>query len=908
MAELLGRLDATRQSGADAVVVLGKGGMGKSTLLRALAQRVPAGTLVRTARAAPWESGTPAALLRQLLADLGPAAPKGPADPVDAVDRLLATLADAPTLLLVDDADVADERSMQALVSGVRRHRAAPLLVVLAGRSSTRLLGELATESVRMEGLDAAAMAELAALRGRVVHPAMADELARHTAGNPRDALALLDELPPGVWSRPGTPLPAPAQVAAEVKTVLARCGKRGRDLLEAFAVLPDRPLADAARLAGLDDPPAALEALDEARATGLLVAGTEGGPRLQSDLVVAAVVGAMGAGRTAAAHRRAAGLVTEPVQRLRHLVAATPLPDADLADEVARAADAQGGDGAWSEAAELYRGASRLTADPLRRDERLLRSVDAMVAAGDCVGAAALAPAVEATRETPLRNAVLAYLAIVRGRSAEAEVRLQRAWAIVNPDREPDVAALIAQRYVLHALGRCRGEDLLTWADRAVTLAGPESAAGLEAAAIRGLGHAMAGRTDRAREAYDAVSQLVADHGAQAQRVAMGCGWLDVLTDRLDDARLRLEGVTGGELIGGSARITLWGLGWLARVHFLVGDWDEALRAVAEGRALASRTGIVLASPLLEWTAVQVHVARGDSAAAAGAARAAERGVQGYEIMEVPALLARAQVAEDASDHARVRSLLAPLTQARGGTALTEPAFWPWVDVLATALISEGRLEEAEALLSPAEERAREGGQHGARARLGHARGRLLAARGDIAGASRVFEESLGRLDGLPLRYDRARLTFAHGQILRRAGRRRAADAALSTARDMWAALGAHAYAQRCDRELRASGARMTRAVRDPEALTPQEETVAELVASGLANREVASRLFVSPKTVQYHLTRIYTKLGVRTRTELAARFAEKPPAEPIQAEPTQVEPIPVEPIPAEPIQEGDA
>ena len=78
---------------------------------------------------------------------------------------------------------------------------------------------------------------------------------------------------------------------------------------------------------------------------------------------------------------------------------------------------------------------------------------MDALVAAGDCEGAAALVPAVESLRETPLRNAVLAYLAIVRGRATEAQVRLGRAWDIVNVERDPDTAALIAQRYVLHSL-----------------------------------------------------------------------------------------------------------------------------------------------------------------------------------------------------------------------------------------------------------------------------------------------------------------------------------------------------------------------------------------------------------------------------------------------------------------------
>jgi len=106
---------------------------------------------------------------------------------------------------------------------------------------------------------------------------------------------------------------------------------------------------------------------------------------------------------------------------------AATPTPDPALADDVDRLAHQRGAEGAWAQAANLFRDASRLTPDPPLRDDRLTRSVDALVAAGDCMGAAALVPAVESLRETPLRNAVLAYLAIVRGRAAEAEVRLRR-------------------------------------------------------------------------------------------------------------------------------------------------------------------------------------------------------------------------------------------------------------------------------------------------------------------------------------------------------------------------------------------------------------------------------------------------------------------------------------------------
>jgi DNA-binding CsgD family transcriptional regulator len=100
--------------------------------------------------------------------------------------------------------------------------------------------------------------------------------------------------------------------------------------------------------------------------------------------------------------------------------------------------------------------------------------------------------------------------------------------------------------------------------------------------------------------------------------------------------------------------------------------------------------------------------------------------------------------------------------------------------------------------------------------------------------------------------------------------GRLSGAMGVISTARDLYLSLGAHTYVQRCDRELKAGGLHPMRGPRKVE-LTPQEEAVTVLVAQGLSNREVADELYVSPKTVQYHLTRIYAKLGVRSRAELA-------------------------------------
>jgi DNA-binding CsgD family transcriptional regulator len=118
----------------------------------------------------------------------------------------------------------------------------------------------------------------------------------------------------------------------------------------------------------------------------------------------------------------------------------------------------------------------------------------------------------------------------------------------------------------------------------------------------------------------------------------------------------------------------------------------------------------------------------------------------------------------------------------------------------------------------------------------------------------------------------------FAHGITLRRAGRRRDAAALLTVARQSFAALGAQVYVERCDRELK-TGRPAPRGVEPgTETLTEQERSVAALVATGMTNKEVAAAMMLSIKTVQFHLTRVYAKLGVRSRSELAARFAGGP------------------------------
>lgn len=872
LADLSARIVEAGERGPASVLLTGPRWIGLTSVLAHLAAGHDGP--VHRARAVPWEAGTPGAVLAQLLGIWSD-------DPLAAAATLAERLSGErgrPSLLFVDDAHHADPFSLQVLSSATRHHRDAFFFVAVAASTTepatnsataALLIREPETRIV-LEPLSPADISHLAGLRGINLTAWLAGRLHRHTSGLPGAVTALLDELPRTVWAETEPALPAPMAVAARVRKGMAGLSVAARRVAEVAAVLT-APVPIELVAGPAED---VWEAIEEAERAGLVIVSGPPGARVvfpPDPLVAAALRAEIGIRRTAELHREAADSATDDVTRLRHLVAAAAQPDVALADELAAVAEDRAAQGAWAEAASLLTEASRLTDDRLLREARLTRAVDALVGAGDGPGATALIPEIESLRETPLRNAVLGYLAILRGRAADAEVRLSRAWELTNVDRAPEVAALIAQRYVLHSLARCRWHELVRWADRALELVHLEEPAGVEAAAIRGLGLVAIGEQDAARTTYLDLTERVR-YGAQVQRVTLGSGWLHLALDEVDTARAELESAVPTSIHGGSARISLWARAWLSRSQFTIGEWDQALETSAAAEPLLRQSEIVLAGPIMAWTTVQIHALRGEWGPARAALQRAESWPQDYEMMRIPTQLAHAVLAEALADDQGVIRALQPLTAPALREAAAEPGLWPWVDLYATALIMLGRHDEADTVLTEHESRATAQNHCSSIARLARARGRLQTALGDQAGAWSSFDTALSALSGLPLRFDRARVEFAYGQALRRAGKRREAAALLSSARDVFVALRANTYVARCDRELKAGGLRADGVDRGAEELTPQEQAVTELVAQGLSNREVAAQLFLSTKTVQYHLTRIYAKLGIRSRSELAA------------------------------------
>jgi DNA-binding CsgD family transcriptional regulator len=227
----------------------------------------------------------------------------------------------------------------------------------------------------------------------------------------------------------------------------------------------------------------------------------------------------------------------------------------------------------------------------------------------------------------------------------------------------------------------------------------------------------------------------------------------------------------------------------------------------------------------------------------------------------------ARARVAAAGGDHEAVVATLSPLATRLRSTGLPE-GVQPWRADLVDALVALDRLDAATAELSELSRRLTSGGAH-ARAGAARARGTVLAARGDDEAAAAAFGAGLAEDAEATGAFARGRLELAAGAFERRRGRRRAAAALLDDAIARLTALDAAPYLERARRERDACGLTPRRQGRGE--LTTSERNVAALVAAGHTNREVANRLVVSVKTVETHLARVFDKIGVRSRTELA-------------------------------------
>ncbi|MGH4031203.1 AAA family ATPase [Actinomycetota bacterium Odt1-20B] len=870
------RLRAARGGRAQLVVVEGPPGIGKTALIRRFLRTAES---VRLSEASGEESETTLAygVLTQLLP--APAAGAGPSpqeQPWRAGARLLTLLEEIPdgaaAVVVVDDAHWADLPSLQALTFALRRLRSRRVLTLLAVQhpADTHLpdgLRRLATDDqtlhLTLAGLSDEQTAALSArlLPARLPGHAAA-RLRAHTEGNPLHIRALLRQVPPELLAAVDAPLPAPRSYGLLVLGRLAHCAHPTQDLVAAASVLgPRSPLHKAARLAGLDHPMAAVE---QAVKQELLEEHLTAGPPelvFAHPLIRAAVYHHLGPARRAALHAGAALITDDLFRRTWHRMLAARDPDSALVADLSADARRQAQAGSWSSGASLAGHASRLATTARERERLTVEAADALLNDGRVEEAAELVHTLPAGPHSAAQRYAQGHLAFVQGETATAQVLLDDAWRRCDSATDPDLARRIAERLTYVCLTQGRAEDAVLWADRADGLPPAPFSCGMPRfAQLAALG--MTGAAERGGALAARLPEPVLVPAGDID-LLLGRSALRLRADDLDGSRADLRAAARICRGGPAPQRTVTAL-LLGEAELRLGHWDEAMSQFESAASVATEAGLAWLEPMAYADAALVPALRGETEAAAARIRSARDSIGHGHSASALAHVARAQahlaVARGELDQAV--EALRPLLALRGATAVP-----PWRHLLAEALIGLGDHERADALLDDLEDPSAHQGRRSARAAAGRLRGCLLAARQRPQEAEAVFRAALDHAQAVPDPFARAQVQLDFGAFLRRTGKRAAATEHLLPALDVLTDLAAAPYTARCERELASCG----RSAQLPADLTPQELTVAQLASTGLMNRQIARRLALSVKTVEFHLSHAYTKLGIASRMDLA-------------------------------------
>jgi DNA-binding CsgD family transcriptional regulator len=898
-------LDEVAAGHRGVVLVDGEAGIGKTSLVRAALAAW--GAVVVGARGAEAEADSDFGVIEQLArsAPIDAAARSAllaasTPDPVHIGAALVALLDEVrldprhPLAVVVDDAEWADGGSLAALAFAARRLPRDPVLLCLVTRpEGAALLPRdlrrlVADDGVHLtvgplDRLGVRSVVEDVLGRRPTMHAA--ERLRRHTGGNPLHLRAVLDEC--GLAAiEAGSELPAPSSFRQVVLARLAEGSAEMARLVEAAAVLGDAAeLASVADLGAVTHPGSAL---DEAIDRSLLTAGSRADDpaRLRVSvahpLVRAAVLDAMGPGHRADLHR-AAGAIVAGLPGLRHRLLGALGPDPALWREACLRARDEADRGAHGAAAAVYRLAAAAAADGPDRSATLLRAIDELLLAGRVVAAEQLRSAVGAAPPSALRSYVEGRLAYLLGPRAEARPALESAWQqLTGTDRpgagtrpaDGQLAGRVAASLATAAVDDADGDAAVAWCRVALDLAPLQAAQGSVTHMLAGA-HALGGQFDEGlREVDERSRNLLADPAAPAAAVADASsarGLLRLWTHDLPGAADDLERALAHAGAGSSFVALESARFYLAEVRYRQGRWDDALMLAEQSTSLIDDTDQAWMAAIPHATAAQVVAARGGPAQehldrAWSAVASVGRGVSGT-LVRVAAL----EVATCRRDHAAAVELVDPLLRSKRPV---DERVAGWRANAARALAVEGRLADARTLVEELQAHATTPlvATEAARARV-----MVCVIGNDDVGLDEAAEHGLALDPDLVGPYPRARLELAVGRAWRRRGERRDAVRVLEAALARFRALDAAPWEAQVAAEVAASGLRPSRAPAAPGAeLTPQERAVARLVATGLTNREVAAELVVSTKTIEHHLSRVYAKLGVRSRTELAIALPE--------------------------------
>jgi len=871
------------------VFVRGEAGIGKTALVRAVLEE-PADFAVLAAAGEETETSLSLGVVDQLLGrtDRRDPAPGALAAGADLVAKVSDLEARGPVLLWVDDLHWVDPPSQQALLFALRRLTLDPICSVLSCRTFDdpaiasgfhRLQREERCTDIPLRGLDVPAVRELARLAGVDLPAGAVRRLAKHTSGNPLWSGALLKELSVGDLQALSSELPAPEELRGLVLGLLERASPEMRRLVEAAAVGgSDWPLGALAEAA---DVRAAAETLEEGIRTGLLVE-TSGSPpsvRPSHALIRAAILSALPTSRRLSLHSQLAQLASSSRQRLRHRIAASPGADDSLSSEAAAAA-AAAARGDLVGATELLASAARLGTDPKRRAGLMDEAVAASLLSGDLHKARSLVSSLEELEQTPRRMLLRAWFALSEGRHREAEARLRATLgqAAASDDRSilPEASRLMAHLLLLGG----REAEAVEHAQRAVELETPSTLGAGMARAVLVTSLALLGRHDEVEaaagiDASPRPDQLITAVCRGNARTYVG-DWSGATSD--------LTAVLEASRHLGISDFLSAAWANLARAQFLTGEWDAARQNAQQAVEVTTDTDQFWALSPVHATAALVPARRGDWVvarfhveAALGAARTNQDAMSIRYAGTAAAVLAHSLGRPD-----EVLTAVQPVLESYGGALPAQPGTLEWPVLYAEALALTGRPSAARDVVDELD-------ALDVRTWVSSA---VMRVRGILHALDRAPERAVDAFDsaeeqavGAGLPFDLAMTRLERSKSLARLGRRQEALADLRAAGDDLTALGARPFHEVVAQQLAALGGAPVAPVSPPgAALTPQELAASRLVRQGLSNREIAAALFVSTKTVEFHLSHVYLKLGIRSRTQLVARSAELLEVEPVE------------------------
>jgi DNA-binding CsgD family transcriptional regulator len=904
LADLAAALAAVRAGEPRVVLVEGEAGVGKSSLVSEFLGSQQGISLV-TASGDEAEQFLPYGVVQQLGAaaaavssralaglELLRRGPPPDADPLAVGVELLALISSlqgsgAVAVVVLEDLQWIDLTSARAVMFATRRLSADRVLVVLTcrpggiaqfGEGWERFVSaDRRAVRIMLGGLDAVETGLLCQGLGRTGLSGQAvRRLTEHAGGNPLLIRELLADLTDEVLNRPSESLPAPSSLAGMIQPRLAALSQAAGDLVAAASVLHDHSaLADVAAVAGTEAPAAAI---GEAERGGfLLERETPAGWRVAfaHPLVRQAVYADLGAARRRELHLRAAAIV-DGEQSLAHRAAAAVGPDPVLAAELDQAADRAAAAAKLRLAARYRQQAASVSQRGPERDRYTLSAFELLLRAADVARAEAAREEVERLPPSARRDAALGQLALLAARPLEAQTLLRAAWDAHDPEADTEAGAEAALGLgTLLAISGSFTESTM-WLDRALS-----SAAGSEpwydaARSMLAVPLTLSGEGPKALSLFRDLPERapmvpVASTDSVTYRGVVKL-WTGDLQGAIDDLAVAANRIRTGMHV----RFPCQPQAFLAEAEFRRGRWDDCQDHAEVAVSLAYDADRHYDLPFVHSAAARVPACRGDFEVATRHVEAAEDAARTFGgFAEIFAASARSILGLARDD---------PEDALRGAaTALAVPeidyyddpaAFW-WRPLQIWALIRAGQLGEAEAILAAFESRATDRRESLALVNAAWLGGLLAMARDDLERAEHLLRDGLHTRETSFFPFHRALLNLAHSQCLSRLQRRKSAITAARAADQVFTALGARPFALAASSELTALGVR-PRGGGDPElpGLTGQELRVARLVASGLSNREAAARLYLSPKTVEYHLASVFTKLGVASRHQLAARM----------------------------------